>query len=203
VLTLTIGTSHGLADNHRLHSRCHPLGNQCQYLQGARDIRPAEIEAVDGDFAAQVLWLDTLVMNVDRTLQNPNLMVCQDKFWLIDHGAALPFQYNWSAVVEAAPRTMTYRMNRHIFWHREHHFAFWDRELAARLSLEILQGIVTQIPDCFLQPLLSPDAANQAIERRRQAYAAFLWKRVKSRQPFTDLWLTSKSTAVGDQRSSD
>lgn len=155
-----------------------------QYLPGARDIRPHEIEAIDEEFACQVLWLDALVMNVDRTPRNPNILRWQNKLWVIDHGAALPFQYDWSAVIEASPRSESYAMSRHIFGEKTHYLAVWDEALAARLSAEVLQDVVAQIPDCFLQPLLGPRVSPAKIERRRQAYAAFLWKRLKFPRPF-------------------
>ena len=39
--------------------------------------------------AADVVWLDALTTNVDRTPRNPNLLVWHGRLWLIDHGAAL------------------------------------------------------------------------------------------------------------------
>src|SRR6478672_8200957 len=39
--------------------------------------------------AAEVLWLDSLLQNVDRTANNPNLLVWHGQVWLIDHGAAI------------------------------------------------------------------------------------------------------------------
>ena len=44
--------------------------------------------AVDPVFAADVVWFDTLVTNVDRTHRNPNLLIWHGRTWLIDHGAA-------------------------------------------------------------------------------------------------------------------
>ena len=170
----------------------HGISLGFQYLEGARDIRPGEIEAIDEDFACQVLWLDTLVMNVDRTARNPNLIRWQDKLWVIDHGAALPFQYNWSAVMENSPRSMPYAMNRHVFWNKAQNLDIWDNELAAKLSRSILQNAVAKIPDCFLKPLMEQGVSAQKIERRRQAYAAFLWKRLKSPRPFIKMWLANK-----------
>ncbi|MGD1854320.1 MAG: HipA family kinase [Leptolyngbyaceae cyanobacterium] len=164
-----------------------------QYLHGARDIRSHEIKSIDGDFASQVLWLDSLVMNVDRTAKNPNLMFCQDKIWLIDHGAALPFQYRWATVVEESPRNASYGMHQHIFWHRAHSLERWDDSLAASLSATVLQEAVNKIPSCFLQPLLSSAPSAQKIERRRQAYAAFLWKRLKPPRPFVNMGLVDNA----------
>ena len=50
------------------------------------------------ELAAEVVWLDALVSNVDRTPRNPNLLVWHERLWLIDHGAALFFHHrDWDA----------------------------------------------------------------------------------------------------------
>jgi hypothetical protein len=41
------------------------------------------------ELAADVVWFDALVTNVDRTPRNPNLLRWHRALWLIDHGAAL------------------------------------------------------------------------------------------------------------------
>jgi hypothetical protein len=64
------------------------------FLPGAAGFDPLGWTAPD-DFAAQVLWFDGFVLNVDRTWRNPNLLVWHKDIWLIDHGAALYFQHNW------------------------------------------------------------------------------------------------------------
>ena len=163
-----------------------------QYLHQARDLRVDEIAGVDEKFACTVLWLDALVMNVDRTVRNPNLMRSHNHLWVIDHGAALPFQYNWSAVVEDSPRHTVYPVARHIFGHQASRLDDWDNRLAAKLSRSVLQSVISQIPDCFLQPLLAPPISTLKIERRRQAYGAFLWKRLKSPRPFMDNWCNQR-----------
>ena len=43
--------------------------------------------------AADVVWLDALTTNVDRTPHNPNMLLWHDRLWLIDHGAALYLQH--------------------------------------------------------------------------------------------------------------
>ena len=161
----------------------HGLNLGFQYLPQARDIRIDEMATVDETFACTVLWLDALVMNVDRTVHNPNLMRSHSHIWVIDHGAALPFQYNWSAVVEDSPRRSVYPVEGHIFGQRASQLSRWDVHLATRLSRSVLQSVISQIPDCFLQPLL-PSASMHTLERRRQAYGAFLWKRLKFPRPF-------------------
>ena len=43
----------------------------------------------DAELAADVVWLDALITNVDRTPRNPNLLRWHTNLYLIDHGAAL------------------------------------------------------------------------------------------------------------------
>ena len=179
-----------------------------QYLPEARNLRPEEIEAVNETVACQVLWLDSLVMNVDRRRHNPNLMWDQSQLWLIDHGAALPFQYNWAAVTEDSPRSGQYAMTQHLFWPHAQSLDQWDEHLTAKLSAPVLQSAIAKIPDCFLAPLIAsphPLSADQ-IERRRQAYAAFLWKRLKAPRPFMNTWLahycSAQESAQGDRQDS-
>jgi hypothetical protein len=57
------------------------------FLPGALPYSPAV--PPDPELAADVVWLDALVENVDRTPRNPNLLRWHGRLWLIDHGASL------------------------------------------------------------------------------------------------------------------
>ena len=63
------------------------------FLPGALAFDAATGRSLDPDWAAEVVWLDALVTNVDRTPRNPNLIVWHGRTWLIDHGAALYLQH--------------------------------------------------------------------------------------------------------------
>jgi hypothetical protein len=63
------------------------------FLPGALAFDEAAASRLDPALAADVVWLDALVMNVDRTPRNPNLLVWHGRLWLIDHGAALYLQH--------------------------------------------------------------------------------------------------------------
>ena len=54
------------------------------------------------ELAADVVWLDALTTNVDRTPRNPNLLVWHGRTWLIDHGAALYRQHGARPLAETA-----------------------------------------------------------------------------------------------------
>ena len=56
------------------------------FLPGALPFAlPAE-PSFDPALAADVVWFDALVTNLDRTHRNPNLLVWHGRTWLIDHG---------------------------------------------------------------------------------------------------------------------
>src|SRR5262249_36018343 len=57
------------------------------FLPGATAYLPAHPPA--SEMAADIVWFDALVTNVDRTPRNPNLLRWHGDLYLIDHGAAL------------------------------------------------------------------------------------------------------------------
>jgi hypothetical protein len=63
------------------------------FLPGTLAYSPAGAWQPGPELAADVVWLDALATNVDRTARNPNLLLWHDRLWLIDHGAALYLQH--------------------------------------------------------------------------------------------------------------
>ncbi len=62
------------------------------------------------ELAAEVVWLDALTTNVDRTARNPNLLRWHDRLWLIDHGAALYLQHGGLSAGGAALATRPFTL---------------------------------------------------------------------------------------------
>jgi hypothetical protein len=162
-----------------LLARSRGLNLGFRVLHDVREIRTEEVRDATEDFACPVLWLDALVMNRDRTPRNPNIVVAQGRSWLVDHGASLPFQYDWSSVTEDSPRA-SYPLGLHLFARFRDRLPAWDGRLARKLTREVLRHALDEVPDDFLRPLLPPDSTASAVERRRRAYEAFLWKRLKA-----------------------
>jgi hypothetical protein len=153
------------------------------FLDGARMFTAADVARVSEDDAAAIVWLDALVMNPDRTARNPNLMWYHDALWLIDHGAALAFQYSWTDVTEAAPSRVFAPGDPHVLQSRVAAIDEWDELFAARLTRDAIEKAVAEVPDEFLVAAgVSSDA--DALSRRRAAYVAYLWKRLKSPRDF-------------------
>jgi hypothetical protein len=155
-----------------------------QLLAAARDLVPADIAGLDRALASRIVWLDGLVMNPDRTARNPNLLIHGGHPVLIDHGAALSFQHDWEAVTENAPRRANLPGHLpHVLATRASLVADLDASLAGRITRPLLEAAAAAVPDDFLAPLL-PAPTPAAIERRRHAYVAFLWKRLRAPRPF-------------------
>jgi hypothetical protein len=153
------------------------------YLDGARLVQPSEIDRVSTDDAAAIVWLDAFVFNPDRTARNTNLMWYRDQLWLIDHGAALAFQYSWSDVTESAPTRAFVPAEPHVLQSRVTNIAEWDELFAGRLTRDVLVATVADVPDDFLIAAGVNDVAD-ALERRRAAYVAYLWKRLRAPREF-------------------
>ena len=60
---------------------------------------------VDPALAADVVWFDAAMTNVDRTPRNPNLLMWHGRMWLIDHGAALYLQHGADDLAATAHRS--------------------------------------------------------------------------------------------------
>jgi hypothetical protein len=78
-----------------------PLGDSAglnlgiDYLPGSITFDPLVGPSVDALTASRIVLFDALVLNVDRTPRNPNILAWHGRPWLIDHGAALYFHHGW------------------------------------------------------------------------------------------------------------
>lgn len=137
-------------------------------LEGGRDLTASEFGSANLVTAARVLWLDILVQNLDRTPRNANLMMRRGTIWLIDHGACLPFQHDWSSITESHPER-GYDIEGHVFGWASPVLSDVHAQCAPLLTREVLRAAAQPVPDAWI----GGDAT-----RRREGFAAFLWKRL-------------------------
>jgi len=163
-----------------LIGRSHGENLGFRFLDGAADASAALLDSVSPELAAEVLWLDGLVMNPDRTPRNPNVLFWHGAPWLIDHGAALAFQYDFAAVTEDSPRQPAFDATEHLFAKRVGMLSDVDRTCAHAVSRAVLRAAAGAIPEDFLATAF----AGEDSARVREAYVAFLWKRLKAPRPF-------------------
>jgi len=161
------------------------------YLERAHPVHPSDLGFLDPDWATQVRWLDWLVMNPDRTPSSPNLLAQGRRGWLIDHGAALPFHYDWPAVTEQMPARPEAPGHLLAPWATQ--LAEWDPILTGQIDRRVLETAVAEVPDAFLAPLVEAPASPERLTRRRAAYVAFLWKRLQAPHRFAPPWAPAAS----------
>lgn len=151
------------------------------YLSGAITFDPA-VNPVDPLLASQIVWLDGLLMNVDRTARNTNMLVWNRELWLIDHGASLYFHHNWDSWREQVEKPFA-AIKDHVLLRQAERLEAVDATFGSLLTPEVVSEVVQLIPDVWLQdvvfsPILSEyDGQVQAL---RDVYAAFLNQRIES-----------------------
>jgi hypothetical protein len=143
------------------------------FLPGALPFNPAAGPAPDPDFAAEVVWLDALVTNVDRTAQNPNLLWWHDRLWLIDHGAALYFHHAGDVDPEHA-RGRFEAVRDHVLLPYVASLAAADARLAPGVTSEVLEQAARQVPEEWL-------AGEEA-----RVYVDYLLRRLEPPRTFVD-----------------
>jgi hypothetical protein len=154
------------------------------YLEDAVNFAPATDAArVTQQDAAAILWLDGLVTNPDRTAHNPNLLWRGDDLWLIDHGAALGFQYALPAIDATTPRRPYSLREPHIFQTIVPDLAPWDASFTARITPAAIEQAVGGVPNEFLDPLVAADGA-ETLEARRATYVDYFARRLTAPRPF-------------------
>lgn len=158
-----------------LLARSTGLNLGLSWLEGFRNVTVADAGRIAPELSASIVWLDALVQNPDRTAHNTNLMIKAGRIQLIDHGAALDFHHDWSRVTEQAPREAGGVVAGHLLQVSEQQLVNADAELAPKLTRDVLERALAEVPDDFL---------GAGAERLRAAYVAYLWKRLKAPRPF-------------------
>jgi HipA-like protein len=135
------------------------------------------------EVASRIVWFDAYVTNVDRSARNPNLLMWHRRLWLIDHGATLYFHHTSGWQNDAGrPRERFALIKDHVLAHRATCLNQVDSSLAAALTPDVVDGIVSLIPDVWLDG----DAAAAAPAALRSAYRRFLCDRLTPPRIFVE-----------------
>jgi hypothetical protein len=152
------------------------------FLPGALSFDPAVGPSPGPDLAANIVWFDALVTNVDRTAKNVNMLVWHGRLWLIDHGAALYVQHTWRDPAAHARRSFD-RVRDHVLLPFAGSISAADGRLAHRLTPEVLEGVARLIPAEWLR---SPDGTAGDLDADRAAYVDYLAARLRDPRPFVE-----------------
>lgn len=167
-------------------------------LNIALDYLPASVmfdplaEKPNAGLASDIVWFDAYVTNVDRTPRNANMLMWHRQLRLIDHGAALYFHHAWDNNPERSKDRFAL-VKDHILLPFAGALGESDAKLSARITPEIIKGIVALIPDAWLISGPSPFATPAA---NRQAYVDYLQRRLEAPRPFLEEAIRARSLLV-------
>jgi hypothetical protein len=148
------------------------------YLSGSVSFDPI-ITPVDASTASQIVWLDSLLLNVDRTYRNTNILVWNKEIWLIDHGAAL-YMHHGSADWKLKPLRSFSQIRDHVLLPYAASLEEANQSLRAKLTGTHIRNILSWIPEAWLAADTNFDSADLA----RDAYFEFLSRRVAGSSTF-------------------
>jgi hypothetical protein len=150
------------------------------YLPGSVMFDPL-VEKLSPELASSVVWFDAYTTNVDRTPRNANMLIWHKRLWLIDHGAALYFHHAWADYRAQSTNAFTH-VKDHILLQSATQLREVDAAFSERLTVEIINSIVSLIPDLWL---LTDSPFESALEHRR-AYADYLLRRLAPPRLFVE-----------------
>lgn len=148
------------------------------YLSGAITFDPT-VTTVDAKLASQIVWLDCLLTNMDRTARNTNMLIWHKELWLIDHGASLYFHHSMQNWKEQAVRPFIL-VKDHVLLPQASEIEAVDAEFKAILTDELINSVVALIPEEWL----IDESGQETAEERRQVYSQFLISRVANSEVF-------------------
>jgi hypothetical protein len=160
------------------------------YLPGSLPIGAPEGAGVSPEQAADVVWFDAYLQNVDRTPRNPNLLLWHRRLYLIDHGAALYTQHGWPDDLDRIAESATGRfpaIRDHVLLPIAGSIVEADARLAPRLPPDVIEAVLATIPDELLEG--APPFA--APEGHRAAYLTHLTRRLAAPRA----WVTEAEDA--------
>lgn len=141
------------------------------YLSGAISFDPT-VNKVDSNLSSMIVWLDSFLMNVDRTAKNTNMLSWNKELWLIDHGASLYFHHGSQDWVEKAKQPFAL-IKDHVLLQQATHLDEADAKAKNILTSSKLKEIVSYIPDAWLSDDTSKD-------EQREKYLTYFTTRLDS-----------------------
>ena len=143
------------------------------YLSGSISFDPT-VTRVDAQLASQIVWLDSLIMNVDRTVRNTNMLCWHRELWLIDHGAAFYFHHSWEKWNREVDLPFGY-IKDHVLLPQASQLEAVDDIFHSVLTGERIDSILALIPDEWL----AGESFFPSVKEHREAYRHFLLRRIK------------------------
>lgn len=159
-------------------------------IQGAMPMRRARDSPVPPDAAADIIWFDSLLLNSDRKWRNPNILVTDVGYYVIDNDSAFHPHHRWAK--RARWSSYGYSPISGLTWWSkvDHVLLPWassiadaGNRLAPLVTESVIQRAIDNVPSAWFRQGF-PDGS--VIEPERM-YEALLINRLQVRRDFEAL----------------
>lgn len=144
------------------------------FLSGAFAFDPVVV-SVDPETASKIVWLDAFLTNVDRTVQNTNILSWNRELWLIDHGASLLFHHSWTNWEKQALSPFSF-IKSHVMLPYATELEKADEDFKQVLTADKIAEMTALLPDDWLHWGEEGETAGDI----RQVYRDFLTARLNN-----------------------
>ena len=184
------GRSEGDEEIQDLLKASQGLNLGLHFLSGAFTYDPV-VTKIDPLLASKIVWLDSLITNVDRTFRNTNMLIWHKELWLIDHGSCLYFQYTWEGWEKKATSPFLY-IKDHVLLPQATQMEEAHRICRELITENKIREIVQLIPDEWLQW----EFQGETPEQLRTVYFAFLSSRLNCSNQFIQTAHDAAETSI-------
>lgn len=157
------------------------------FLPGSITYDPLVAPLPEPTFAADVIWFDAFVSNVDRTARNANMLSWHGGTWLIDHGASLYFHHDWGDAVARAGDPFA-RVRDHVLLPFAGDISAADARARRLLRPGVFEAILAGLPELWMEdqyrgaePAEVRDIYRQYFEARLAGARAFVEEAERAR----------------------
>ncbi|MBK9714587.1 MAG: aminotransferase class I and II [Kouleothrix sp.] len=161
------------------------------YIPGALAFEPLLAPPAALALASAIVWFDAYTTNVDRTPRNTNMLLQEQRLWLIDHGAALFVHHAWGDYM-ARSRSRFPQVKDHILLPYADALPEADAVLSERIAPDLIERLVGLIPDSWL----AAEARFADHDEHRAAYASYLLSRLQAPRAFVEEAVDARAKLV-------
>lgn len=123
---------------------------------------------IDVFFVFKVVFLDSMIINIDWIVKNINLFIWNWELWLIDYGVSFYFYYNWK------------NWEFYLFWFffniKDYVFLLRVSELekvVVEVKICLNEGVIREIIDSIFEDWLMEEGSVLFFEEKRVVYIIF------------------------------
>lgn len=142
------------------------------YLSGSITF-DGNVHSADPLLASHIVLLDSVLLNVDRTARNTNMLWWNKELWLIDHGASLYFHHNWQGWETKAASNFA-QVKDHVLLRQATRLEEAAEVFTKTLTADVIKQIVALVPAEWF----TGDTFGGNTEQHRHAYSKFLLDRL-------------------------